>query len=130
MTLQSMPAPAAFVVLAKPAPVYPALLVSIVPSTPQKPVTFSWSRTVIPPVEVEVVVEELEDELDELDELVVEPVELEVLEDEKPPVPDVELLEDVLLVDELLLEEDELLELEELDELLLVTPPLPAQAGV
>jgi hypothetical protein len=40
-TLQFTPLPLALVVLAKPAPVKPALLLSTVPSTPQKPVVFS-----------------------------------------------------------------------------------------
>jgi hypothetical protein len=95
------------VVLAKPAPAYPALLLSIVPLTLQKPVTLSWIvRVAPPPVELVVV--------DELDELLLE----EELE---------ELVEPVVEPDELLLDEDELLELEEL--LLDEGPPSPVQAG-
>jgi hypothetical protein len=113
LMLQLIPAPVALLVLAKPVPVYPALLVSIVPSTPQKPVTFSWIVKVAPPpvelVEVDVLELELEELL--LDELLEE------------------LLEDELLLDEeleLLLDE-ELEELLELDEL--PAPPSPVQVG-
>jgi hypothetical protein len=87
-------------------------LLSTVPSTPQKPVAFSWMVIlVLPP--------ELEDELDELelDELLLD--ELEEL---------VELLDEELLLeeddDEL---EDEVLELEEL--LPEPVPPSPTHAG-
>jgi hypothetical protein len=102
--------PLALVVLAKPAPVYPALLLSMVPLTLQKPVTLSWIvRVAPPPVELVVV--------DELDELLLE----EELEELVEPV--VEVVE----LDELLLDEDELLELEEL--LLDEGPPSPVQVG-
>ena len=101
--LQLIPAPVALLVLAKPAPVYPALLLSIVPSTPQKPVVFSWIVKVAPPPVVLVV----------LDELLLE----ELLDDE----------------DELLFDEElELLLDEELEELLLdvePVPPSPVQVG-
>jgi hypothetical protein len=81
----------------------------MVPLTPQKPVTFSWIVTVIPPVELEEL-EALDDELLELEEL--------LLEDE------LELLDELLELEEELLLEDELLELE-----LLEVPPSPAQLG-
>jgi hypothetical protein len=82
-------------VLANPVPVYPALLVSIVPSTLQKPVVFSWIVTVIPPVELEALdaLDELELllelELDELEELLLELLEEELLDEllEVPPSP-------------------------------------------
>jgi hypothetical protein len=88
------------------------LLLSIVPLTLQKPVSFSWIWMVIPPVELEALeaLEALEllddEELLELDELLLDE-ELELLLDE---------LEEL---DELLLDEDELLE----------EPPSPTQAG-
>jgi hypothetical protein len=109
LMLQLIPAPVAFVVLAKPAPVYPALLESIVPSTPQKPVAFSWIVKLAPPpvelVEVDVLVL-LEDEL--LEELL-----------------ELEELEELLLDEELeLLLDEELLELDELP-----VPPSPVQVG-
>ena len=46
--LQLMPLPVALVVLQKPAPVKPALLLSMVPSTLQNPVVLSWMVTVVP----------------------------------------------------------------------------------
>jgi hypothetical protein len=89
------------------------LLLSIVPSTLQKPVVFSWRVRVV-------TLPELEDEL--LDEL-------ELLEELVEPVVELELEEEL---DELLLEVEpvELLELAELElEELLVVPPLPVQVG-
>jgi hypothetical protein len=111
LTLQVMPVPTAFVVLAKPGPVKPVLLLSMVPLTPQKPVAFSSIVKNTPPVELEVV--------DEDEELLLED-ELELLEEDE-----------LLLDDELELLEDEelLLELDE-DELeLLLEPLLPTQDG-
>jgi hypothetical protein len=110
--------PLALVVLAKPAPVKPALLLSTVPSTLQKPVVFSCTVSVVPPPELE----ELELE-DELVEPVVEELELELLELE---LLELEELDDELLLlelgapldeDELELLLDEVLELDELVEL-------------
>jgi hypothetical protein len=85
------------------------LLLSMVPSTPQKPVTFSWIVMVIPPVELEA-----------LEALEV----LELLDEE-------ELLElDELLLDEELELLDELLFEDELDELELpLGAPSPMHAG-
>jgi hypothetical protein len=127
--------PLALVVLVKPAPVKPALLLSIVPSTLQKPVVLSCRVRVVllPELEELLLEEELELELLELEELVellldelVEPVvELE-LEEELDEVLE-ELLLEVEPVELLELEELELLELE-LEELLAV-PPLPVQVG-
>lgn len=62
-------------VLAKPLPVNPPLLLSTVPSTPQKPKVFSWIVTLVPLPD--------EDELD--DELLLE-LEL-LLEEELLPPP-------------------------------------------
>lgn len=59
--------PVALSVLAKPLPVKPALLLSIVPSTPQKPDSFSC--TVMPPLLPPELDELLLDEELELDEL-------------------------------------------------------------
>jgi hypothetical protein len=87
LTFQLMPLPVALVVLAKPVPVNPALLLSIVPFTLQKPVVFSWIVAEPVPPELELLEEELLLELLELDE------ELELLEDEELLL----LLEDELL---------------------------------
>jgi hypothetical protein len=106
--------PVALSVLAKPLPVNPPLLLSTVPSTPQKPVVFSWMMISVPPeLEDEL---ELDDELElllELDEL------LELLFDEED-----ELEDELLLVDDD--ELDELLELLVLD---VLEPPSPVQLG-
>jgi hypothetical protein len=83
--------PLALSVLAKPLPVKPALLLSIDPSTLQKPVSFSWIVISLPPLELddELLLDELELLDDELDELELDDDELELL------------LEDELLLDEL-----------------------------